>query len=282
MNHNENIIQSLWIGSVLSPLELLTLKSFVHYGHLFHLYVYEDLVTSIPKEIIVKDANTIIPSDQIFRYKQDDPTSKQGKGSVAGFSDIFRYKLLYERGGWWVDMDVTCLKPFLFDSAYVFRTHDYLPIVGNIMKCPPKSLLMKLCYEEAIQTIDEENIEWLKPVLILNKHIDKLGLLEYRNSGIVNADRWELIALYYYFNYKINSKYIAIHWVSNAWKAKQLNKNYAIFNSTYENLLHKYNIEIETVKNTMHKLKWWEWFFRNTFIPLLPNFFRVFLKKYIL
>jgi hypothetical protein len=33
---------------------------------------------------------------------------RAGKGTYAGFSDLFRYKMLFDRGGWWVDTDVVC------------------------------------------------------------------------------------------------------------------------------------------------------------------------------
>ncbi len=90
MNENNYIINSLWIGNTLGNLELLTLKSFIRHGHEFHLWVYSEINNLIPEGVILKDANEIIPATEIFRYKYNDPVSKQGKGSVAGFSDIFR------------------------------------------------------------------------------------------------------------------------------------------------------------------------------------------------
>ena len=40
----------------------------------------------------------------------------------SGFSNFFRYKLLLERGGWWVDADMVCLRPFAFDKEHVFAS----------------------------------------------------------------------------------------------------------------------------------------------------------------
>ena len=37
-------------------------------------------------------------------------------GSVAGFSNLFRYELLRRDGGWWVDTDVLCLAAELADG----------------------------------------------------------------------------------------------------------------------------------------------------------------------
>ncbi|MCF8323269.1 MAG: hypothetical protein K9I26_09045, partial [Flavobacterium sp.] len=106
---NLPIIQSLWIGDTLSLNEQLCITSFLFHGHEFHLYTY-GTIKNVPDDTIIKDANRIIPSDKIFKYR---------KGSYAGFADWFRYKLLFEKGGFWVDTDVICMKPFLFDSNII-------------------------------------------------------------------------------------------------------------------------------------------------------------------
>jgi len=103
-------IQSLWLGERLSPLERLCAYSFMRHGHEFHLYAYNELV-GVPEGVVMKDANEIIPQKKVFVCR---------RGSFAVFSDWFRWALLYRRGGWWVDMDVVCLKPFVFDSPIVF------------------------------------------------------------------------------------------------------------------------------------------------------------------
>src|SRR5258708_21072872 len=106
-------VQSLWIGDRLSAMEKLAIKSFLCQGQAFHLYVYQQ-PESIPEGTTVRDANEILPAASIFKYS--------GHESYAGFSDYFRFKLLLERGGWWVDTDVVCLKPFRFPSEYVFAS----------------------------------------------------------------------------------------------------------------------------------------------------------------
>jgi len=281
MSEHNKIVQSLWIGTGLSPLELLTLKSFIYHGHEFHLYVYDEIETEIPKEVIIKNANDIIPASKVFRYKQNDPISKQGKESVAGFSDIFRYKLLYEKGGWWVDMDVTCLKPFNFEAPYVFREHDLLPVVGNIMKCPLNSELMYKCYEQAKREVNADNTDWLRPVKVLNNHIKDLNLSKFIYYNLSNIDRWELIALYYFYQYPIRDNYYAIHWVNTAWNHKGLNKYEVVRNTTYAKLLDFYHIKVNESAKSNGKLKYIEWNFRQRLIPSLPNLFRLLLKKII-
>ena len=61
------IIAGLWIGK-LSKMEIYSMKSFIKQGHTYHLYTYEPL-DNIPNGVIVKDANEIIPKDEIFTLK---------------------------------------------------------------------------------------------------------------------------------------------------------------------------------------------------------------------
>ena len=106
-------VQSLWIGPRLSAMERLCIRSFLANGHEFHLFVYDD-VSDVPAGTIIHDASEILDRSRIFTYA--------GNGSVAGFANMFRYKLLLERGGWWVDLDVVCLRPFDFTGACVFAS----------------------------------------------------------------------------------------------------------------------------------------------------------------
>jgi hypothetical protein len=132
--HEENkIVHGLWIGKHLSLVELLCLHSFLRQGHEFHLWTYDQLETPVPSGIFIEDASQIIASDEVFAYRNRNQFG-HGKGSYAGFSDIFRYRLLYLKGGWWTDMDVVCLSPLDFREPYVFRTHHDFAAVGNIMK----------------------------------------------------------------------------------------------------------------------------------------------------
>ena len=103
--HLNRIVQGLWIGSQLSQIEVACISSYLKQGHEFHLYAYSSF-PNLPKGAVWKDANEIIPEQDIFTYEKG-----PGKGSYAAFANLFRYKLLFEKGGWWSDMDFICLKP---------------------------------------------------------------------------------------------------------------------------------------------------------------------------
>ncbi len=121
-----DIIQALWIGSPLSKLEQLCLKSFVECGHDVHLYTYGD-VQNVPDGVVVKDANDIIKQSEVFTYY---------KGSYAGFADWFRWEMLYKVGGYWVDTDVVCLKKFDFKEEYVFGEEHGGKVCPAVLKFP--------------------------------------------------------------------------------------------------------------------------------------------------
>jgi glycosyltransferase involved in cell wall biosynthesis len=207
------IVHGLWIGPKLSPLELLTLNSFVRWGHEFNLWLYDPPETPLPAGVHPRDATRILPRERIFRKRMRDPETGVGKGSVSPFSDLFRYKLLYELGGVWVDMDVTCLRPFNFDNEYVFRRHR-LGVVGNLMKCPKGSELMRACYEEC-EPIASETVDWLAQVRILNDNVARLGLGRFARDDISNKDSWrESLCQFLLLDTPIPDHWYAIHWMS--------------------------------------------------------------------
>lgn len=150
-------IQGLWVGEKLSTMERLCLASFLYHGHPYHLYVYND-VDNVPAGALLKDANEIVPASQIFTYKNGNTDT------YAGFSDLFRYKLLLERGGIWADTDFVCLRPWQFEQPYLFasqgsRIFQYgrlfikrrFTVNGCVLQAPKGDDMVAHCYEIAKQ-----------------------------------------------------------------------------------------------------------------------------------
>ena len=140
---------SFWYGNPLKDIEILSIKSFQNHGHGFVLYVY-DMDMEVPEGVIKKNANDIIDHSELFEYC----------GSYATFSDLFRYKRLYEYGGLWVDLDMVCIKPLIIDSDFYFasertiqkgpyrhRTKEEVA-TNAILKAPPKSEFYKELFEK--------------------------------------------------------------------------------------------------------------------------------------
>jgi len=155
MKNSNKIIQSFWYGDSLSQVEQLCINSFIANGHEFHLYTYNLNLEGVPKACILKDANEIIDESKIFL---------DSRGIIASFSDYFRMKLLYKRGGWWVDTDIICLKPFDFLEDHIFSS-EYVnsEIYANIgcIKAIKKSPFL-LNYIRAIELFlgEDQEIKW--------------------------------------------------------------------------------------------------------------------------
>jgi len=233
-----NVVHGLWLGRNLGIMEELTLRSFTHFGHQFNLWHYEPLKgIDIPEGVMLRDGNEILPQDRIFRYPQN-MILGFGGGSFVGFSELFRYKVLYELGGWWSDLDITCLNNLDdIQDSYFFRNHGVLSVVGNIMKVPPKSELMFKCFERAEREVNDHQTDWHHAIRILCYNIEYLGLAQYIHGDACNLDRhemvWELMK-------KPNSlKVIPASWRFIHWTNSCMDADYA-WGSVFEQLCHNF------------------------------------------
>ena len=188
------IVQSLWVGNRLSRMEYYSIKSFLVLGYTFHLYVYNK-VENVPKGTIIKDASIIMPKKDIFELKT----------TFLPFSDIWRYKLLYDKGGYWVDVDMIALKKFDFKEPFVFSSErtiqgnsrfasklHYVPNIG-ILKAPPKSDFYKEAYEKCMKyNLNNKNDDKLKYMKMLRALIKKYNYTKYVKMPEVfcNLDWW--------------------------------------------------------------------------------------------
>jgi hypothetical protein len=250
-------VNGLWVGSRLSRMELLTLHSFTAHGHRFRLWLYSPLenpATEIPAGVEFADANDVILEAQVFRYRHSNQFG-HGKGSLAGFSDVFRYRMLSLYGGWWVDMDVTCLKPLQIAAPYAFRAHHSLPLVGNVMKCPSNSPLMEKCFERASKLVTEDNCDWHLPILILADAVAEEKLDEFVRDDLANLDRQELIYPMLRGNRPANSSWYCIHWMNEVWRQKGLPKDGYKLHSMYAELLSKHGLATASSRELW--LSWW-------------------------
>jgi Glycosyltransferase sugar-binding region containing DXD motif len=182
MDSSNQIIQGLWVGSDLSLMEQLSIQSFIAHGHQYHLYVYEE-VANVPAGTILKNAHSILPAERIFTYQHG-----AEKGSYSGFADAFRWHLLAQRGGWWADLDVICLKPFDFPTSHVIASSYEgkwgSPAINCVMKMPEQSRLANyLC--QANDRHNPQDIRFTETgPLLLQKAIQQLDL----HSAVVEHD----------------------------------------------------------------------------------------------
>ncbi|HLX07510.1 MAG TPA: glycosyltransferase [Thermoanaerobaculia bacterium] len=139
-------IQGLWVEGPLTAMEQLSLRSFLAQGHPYHLYSY-DAVPNLPAGAELRPAAEVLPASAVFRY------SAEAGGSYAAFSNLFRYRLLHQRGGWWADTDVVCLRPFDFAAERVFaserRREGGKLCTSCVLKVPAGDAACGDCCEQA-------------------------------------------------------------------------------------------------------------------------------------
>ena len=243
--HNNKIVQGLWIGEELSLNEILCISSFIKNGHEFHLYVY-DKIKNIPNKCIVKDANEILPETDIFYYNEKQSIS--GEKRPTAFSNMFRYKLLYDKGNYWVDMDMICIKYLNFNEPYVFSSEstflrDQIANAG-IIKCPKGCDFAKYCYEVCLKK-DKSKLKWgeIGPKLVAE------GIAKYKLQTYIKPWTYFCPIGYDKINDLItpanaltnfSNEWYCIHLWNELWIKKKLNKNKIYYGSLFGNLVNKY------------------------------------------
>jgi mannosyltransferase OCH1-like enzyme len=219
-------------------MEHTAIASFLRHGHIFHLYVYQR-PTGIPEGTIVRDANEILPAARIFKYRKYD--------SYSGFSNFFRYKLLLERGGWWVDMDMMCLRPFRFSSEYVFASEidtGVAKVTSCAMRAPPGSEIFKYAWQ-VCETFDPRQLKWGQSgPHLMSRCVEKYALQQFVQPPQVfcpiNYIDWESV-LNPTVQHRFGEQTYAVHLWNEYWRRAKRDKNAAYHReSLYEILKGSY------------------------------------------
>lgn len=116
-------LQSYWSGPPLSLLEQMCLQSWVAFGATVDLFTHDSVTTMeaqlrsalphhICRHIRVLEGDLVLPKSAKFNYKGPVPKSKRADAFTAlPFSDLFRYEMLRQRGGIWMDLDIVLIRP---------------------------------------------------------------------------------------------------------------------------------------------------------------------------
>jgi hypothetical protein len=105
-------------------------------------------------------------------------TNYGGIGYIVA-SDLFRYKLLYEKGGWYFDTDCLLLKPLtpLFDRDYVFGWELETSVNNAVLKFPKGDELLDQLYKECVQINPETYTPWTVHTLF-HQYLKKFNLID--------------------------------------------------------------------------------------------------------
>lgn len=171
-------VSGLWIGKALSEIEQMSIKSFLQNNYNYDLYIYEP-VENIPEGTNVKDANEILPSSEIFAYKNS---------SFSAVSNIFRFQLLYQKKAIWVDLDIICTKFYDFNKdKYLFitepdKTYKTEKLGSCIMKIPQNDIIafdaIERCKREKEKVLKGEIVWGIGPRTV-KFIVDKYALQQY-------------------------------------------------------------------------------------------------------
>ena len=237
---DNKIIQSLWIGESLSLKEILCIMSFIKNGHEFHLYIYDPVNNNnnIPKECIVKDANEILPkSEMMYNNENNEP---------AMYTEMFKYKLLFDRGGYWINMDMICFKNLNFTDAYIFSSdsshaRNYL-VNSSIIKCPKGSDFAGYCYLIHSE-IDKNKIE-LNGLdqKIINESIQRYKLLAFIKPSYYFAPipQNKLKDIITPTTMRIEKDWYCLNLWNDLWEKNNMDKNKVYYGSLFGNAVKKY------------------------------------------
>jgi len=138
---------TFWSGN-LGPVERACLRSVLTQGHALSLYCYQR-PANVPKGVSICDASTILPEQVLLSY---------GAGSIAIFSDRFRYELLRRSLGTWVDTDMYLVNELDESSLYLYGKQEPGIINNAVLRVPADSQLLA----ELLEIFQEERIPtWL-------------------------------------------------------------------------------------------------------------------------
>jgi len=236
MLSENKVMQSLWVGSSLSPMEQLSIRSYIRQGHDYHLYTYEQ-VTNVPSEVVTMNANEIIPLATMHYSKFP---------KLALFADFFRYKLLLDKGGWWTDTDAVCIKPFDFPLEYVFSSEVESKAAGGAVhinngtiKAPKNSHIIRHCWEKCL-AMDIPNIPWGDSGPALVKAAVKIFRLEkyVQSPEVFCPIPWWDVPKFIdpAANLRVPSGSYAVHLWNFMWSEHKMNKGVFPPGSFYERL----------------------------------------------
>ena len=113
-----DIIKSLWIGSYLNNISELCIMSWLRLNYKVELYID---TLNLPKymdryrksgQLIFKSIKEIMPYDK--------------SQEILPYSDLFRYKMIFQTGGTWIDADMFLLKRLPKDDIIISSEHTFI------------------------------------------------------------------------------------------------------------------------------------------------------------
>ena len=129
---------------------IAAIASMRHAGHRVQIWTYtpEKLRFLTPMGVELCEATDVVPRSLFEQIL--------ARAEIRYFSDVFRYAVLYEHGGLWLDSDVILLRPFAFHGDYFFNLqwrggHVGHFVCGNVIYARPYSQHLRNLYEISVE-----------------------------------------------------------------------------------------------------------------------------------
>ncbi len=257
LDSSNKIIQGVWFASELTAMQQLCIRSYIDHGHEFHLYVAGP-TKGVPEGTIIKDANAFVSESERRKF----PHNTQA-------ADLCRVLIVLQEGGWYVDLDTVCLRPFDFPEPYVFVSEDpskygkqkstKIPLTpcletvtnaipNNIFKAPAGSPFLQYVADRirSSDTLHPDHWTVFGPDLFM-EGIPKFGLEQFVKAPIV-LDAANPNELYHLVDgnvrYNISDKSYAMHFRTSWWSGLLQPSLSAIHHpdSLFEQLKRKHNV----------------------------------------
>jgi mannosyltransferase OCH1-like enzyme len=161
------VVQTFWHGDVIGPYQLVCLRSFADCGHQVEVFSYDSHL-QLPGWIERRNAAEILPRDKVLR-----PLG----GRLAIHANLFRYALLHQRGGWWINPDVILIKPDLPAADIFFAGRDDFGLTSTgMLRFPKGHPIVKAGLEKTL-SLAETAADWdASGAMMLTELIRQHGL----------------------------------------------------------------------------------------------------------
>lgn len=140
---------TLWIGPRLGAVERACLRSVVRQGHSLALYCYRT-PDGVPEGVEVRDAAAVLPEHLVVHHQT---------GSVALFSNWFRYELQRLGAGTWLDADAYLVAPLDAERPYLVGYQEPGRLNVGILRLPPDAPIL----DPLLAVFEEREVpHWLR------------------------------------------------------------------------------------------------------------------------
>ena len=181
---DSNEFQFFWYEGPLTWIAELCLRSFTRFpGVTIHLYSYDkNLDLAHVPGCICHDASEFLPREIAEHWKMS-----IGARVIPAISSLFRYRLLYEKGGWYFDTDCILIKPLTsffnldyvlaWENAWDTRAKSPTMVCNAVIKFPKHTEMLQQLYEYCVH-MDPKTWQPGALVPIFTEYLRKFNLID--------------------------------------------------------------------------------------------------------